>query len=155
MDHTKGEKSNQAVERFAGEFNCAQSVFSAFAEELGLSTDMALKLSNPFGAGIAYMQETCGAISGALMAIGLKYGKGEKESDEDKQMAYDIARYFISEFRKKHLHITCRQLLDNYDMSIPEDMEEIQRKDLFHLRCATQVKDAVEITQMIFDKIRK
>lgn len=148
-------KSQQAADKFTGEYNCAQSVLSVFAEELGLSPEMALKLASPFGSGIAYMQETCGAVTGALMAIGLKYGQGEDGSQNDKQMAYDLARSFITEFRKKHQHVNCRQLLDNLDMSIPEEMDEIRKRDLFNKRCTNQVKDAVEITQKIFEKINR
>ena len=54
-------KAQQALETFRGNFNCAQSVLSAFAEELGLNKDTALKLATPFGAGMAYRQETCGS----------------------------------------------------------------------------------------------
>jgi len=48
-----------------------------------MSKDACLKLASPFGSGIAYMQETCGAVSGALMAIGLKYGRGKVEKTVD------------------------------------------------------------------------
>lgn len=147
-------KSNQATSRFEGEFNCAQSVLSVFAEELGLTPDQTLKIASPFGAGIAYTQETCGAVSGALMAIGLRYGQGEHGTQDDKQMAYDLAVSFMTEFRKKHGSIKCRELLQNLDMSNPEELEEIRRRDLFNLRCTNQVKDAVELLEKIFKKVR-
>jgi C_GCAxxG_C_C family probable redox protein len=69
------DKHAQALENFKNGYNCAQSVLSVLAPDLGLHQDTAMKLSSPFGSGIAYMQETCGAVTGALMAIGLKYGK--------------------------------------------------------------------------------
>ncbi|MCX6232074.1 MAG: C-GCAxxG-C-C family protein [Bacteroidetes bacterium] len=142
-------KATQALEVFKSDYNCAQSVLSVFAEELGLSKDEAFKIANPFGAGIAFMQETCGAVSGALMAIGLKYGKGEFGSHEDKETAYDMARHFIAEFNKIHQTVCCRQLLGGLDMSSPEGMAEIMEKDLFRLRCANFVQDAVKITEKI------
>ena len=63
-------KQQQSIELFRNGYNCSQSVLSVFAEELGVKKDLALKLASPFGSGIAYMQETCGAVSGALMEIG-------------------------------------------------------------------------------------
>jgi C_GCAxxG_C_C family probable redox protein len=142
-------KAVQAIEIFKGDYNCAQSVLAVFAEELGLSKDEAFKIANPFGAGIAFMQECCGAVSGALMAIGLKYGKGENGSHEDKEIAYDMARHFIAEFKKLHHTVCCNKLLDNLDMCTAEGMEEIMERDFFRLRCANFVQDAVKITEKI------
>jgi C_GCAxxG_C_C family probable redox protein len=143
------EKQQQSLEAFRNGYNCAQSVLSVFAEESGLTKDAGLKLASPFGSGIAYMQETCGAVTGALMAIGLKYGKGENGTNKDKTRAYEISRTFLSEFRKLHNTVCCRQLLDGLDMSTPEGMAKIQELDLFRLRCAKYVQDAVALTEKI------
>jgi C_GCAxxG_C_C family probable redox protein len=142
-------KAEQAVEVFKNNYNCAQSVLSVFAEESGITKDTALKIANPFGAGIAYMQQCCGAVSGALMAIGLKYGKGENGSDEDKKNAYDKSKTFISEFKKVHKTVCCRELLDNIDMNSEEGMAKILELDLFRLHCANYIMDAVKITEKI------
>ena len=78
------EKKKEGTATFYSGYNCAQSVLSVFAEDLGISKDACLKLASPFGSGIAYMQETCGAVSGgALMAIGLKYGREKVEKIVD------------------------------------------------------------------------
>ena len=95
------------------------------------------------------MQECCGAVNGALMAIGLKYGKGENGNDEDKKIAYDKSKHFISEFKKKHNSVCCRELLDNLDMNSEEGMLKILELDLFRLRCANYIKDAVRITEKV------
>jgi C_GCAxxG_C_C family probable redox protein len=142
-------KQQQALETFNNNYNCAQSVFSAFAPELGLSREQALKIANNFGAGIVYMQQTCGAVTGALMAIGLKYGKGENGTNDDKEMANDLAHHFVAEFKKAHHHINCRQLLQNADISTPEGMTFIQEHKLFDTHCPRYVKDAVEIVSKI------
>lgn len=147
-------KAQQALETFRGNFNCAQSVLSAFAEELGLNKDTALKLATPFGAGMAYRQETCGAVTGALMAIGLKYGKGINGTTENKEQTYDMSRMFIEEFKKLHSSICCRELMDNHNMSTPEGMAKIQEQNLFRLRCDNYVQDSVKIVGKIFDKIQ-
>jgi C_GCAxxG_C_C family probable redox protein len=145
-------KQEQSFELFKNGYNCSQSVLSVFAEELGVKKDQALKLASPFGSGIAYMQETCGAVSGALMAIGLKYGKGEKGTNEDKVLAYDMSKHFIAEFKKIHQTVCCRELLDGINMSTPEGMARIMELDYFRIRCARYVRDAVQITEAIISK---
>lgn len=146
------DKQKQSVETFSNGYNCAQSVISVFSEELGMKRDQALKLASPFGAGIVYMQGTCGAVSGALMAIGLKYGKGENGTNEDKARAYEISKQFISEFKKIHQTVCCRELLDGLDMNTPEGMARINELDYFRTRCTTYVKDAVRIAERILSE---
>ncbi len=144
------EKKKEGTATFYNGYNCAQSVLSVFAEDLGISKDTCLKLASPFGSGIAYMQETCGAVSGALMAIGLKYGRGKDGTIEDKELAYDMSRHFIEEFKKTTCGtVCCRELMDGLDMKTPEGMEKIKELDLFRLRCSKHVQDSIEITNKI------
>jgi C_GCAxxG_C_C family probable redox protein len=145
-------KQQQAVDLFRNEYNCSQSVLTVFSEELGIKKDLAMKLASPFGSGIAYMQETCGAVSGALMAIGLKYGKGENGTNEDKARAYDMSKHFMTEFKKTHQTVCCRELLDGLNMSTPEGMARIMELDYFRIRCARYVRDAVQIAEKIVSR---
>ena len=145
-----GRKKKEGTATFYNGYNCAQSVLSVFAEELGISKDTCLKLASPFGSGIAYMQETCGAVSGALMAIGLKYGRGKDGTKEDKERAYDMSCHFIEEFKKTTCGtICCRELMEGLEMSTPEGMAEIKERDLFRLRCSKHVQNSIEITNKI------
>lgn len=143
------EKTRHATERFKSGFNCSQSVLSAFAEDFGLSRDSCLRLASPFGSGIARMQETCGAVTGALMAIGLKYGKGENGTEDDKTIAYRQSLFLVNEFKKRNTTICCRQLLDGYDMNSPQEMAKIMELDLYNNYCLKYIQDAVEITETI------
>ena|ERR1035437_10814 len=145
-------KTTQAVETFRGGFNCSQSVLSVFAEDFGLTRDSCLRLASPFGSGIARMQETCGAVTGALMAIGLKYGKGENGLDADKANAYRLSQKLMVGFCERNHTINCLKLLDGLDMNTPEGMEEIQKRELFRYKCAKYVQDAVEITEAILSE---
>lgn len=142
-------KQEQATEIFKNGYNCAQSVLSVLSPELGLDQNTAMKLASPFGSGIAYLQETCGAVTGALMAIGLKYGKGENGTAEDKERAYDFSRHLLTEFKQVHGSTCCRTLMDNLDMSTPEGMAEIRKRDLFQLKCANHVRTAIRLAQNI------
>ncbi len=117
--------------RFARGFNCAQSIFSAFAERFGVSSELALRLSAPFGAGLGRQGEVCGALSGALMILGLQYGQDRPEGKED---IYRIAREFIERFRQRHGAILCRELLGQ-DVSTPEGLQTARDKNLFASVC--------------------
>lgn len=148
------EKSVQAVEIFQCGYNCSQSVFSVFANDFGLDKDTCLRIASPFGGGIARRQETCGAVSGALMAIGLKYGKGEQGTEEDKKRGYMYSQKFIETFKANHNTISCKELLDGLDMNTPEGMKAIEQAGMFHSRCTEYVKTAVEITEsLLSDKL--
>jgi C_GCAxxG_C_C family probable redox protein len=142
-------KQERALHTFNNRYNCAQSVLSVFAADLGLSTDTALKLANNFGAGIVYMQQTCGAVTGALMAIGLKYGKGENGTDDNKEMANDMAQYFMAEFKKRHGSLNCLNLLENTNLTTPEGVQYARENNLFETHCNRFVTDAVSIAEKI------
>lgn len=67
-------KSEKAKELFTKGYNCSQAVLGAFAEDLGMDFETAMKLSSSFGGGMGRMREVCGTVSGMFMAAGLKYG---------------------------------------------------------------------------------
>jgi C_GCAxxG_C_C family probable redox protein len=77
-------KSEAALEKFFSGYNCAQSVLFAFCGDLDLDKDLALRMASGFGGGMGGRQEVCGAVSGGVIAIGLKHGRGE---GQDKQKA--------------------------------------------------------------------
>ena len=78
---------DKAVEYFSNNFNCAQAVFTTYATEMGIEEEMALKIATQFGGG-SRKGEVCGAVSGALMVLGLKYGHWHAEDMEEKGRAY-------------------------------------------------------------------
>ena len=92
-------KSQKAVSCFNNGFNCSQAVFSAFSPELGIPENVAYKIACPFGAGMGRMQETCGAVTGAFMVIGLKHGKSNSEEEYLKQLSYDLVNKFTEMFK--------------------------------------------------------
>ncbi len=147
-------KSEKAIASFQGDYNCAQSVLSVFSDSLQIGEEQCLKIASPFGAGIAYMQESCGAVSGALMAIGLKYGQGANGSSLDKETAYDISQHFINEFKKSFGSVKCKDLLDQLNLSTPEGLSKIKEQNLFRLRCDRHVQEAVHIVENIFEKLK-
>src|SRR5512136_2495361 len=96
-----------AIERFRGDYNCAQSVFSVFASEFGLDEKDAFRIALPFGGGMGRLQKTCGAMTGAVMVIGLIWGAKEPENDEAKEKVHRIVREFAARFESLHGATDC------------------------------------------------
>ena len=135
---------------FSEGFNCSQAVFAAFAPGLGLDKETALKIASSFGGGIAQMGLTCGAVTGAFMVIGLKYGRTRADDVETKERNYELVREFVSRFKALHGSIICRELLDA-DMSTPEGKLKIREKNLTAELCPGFVGAAAKI----LDKLLK
>lgn len=138
-------KSERAVELFSNGFNCSQAVLTAFASDFGLNEELTLKLGSELGSG-ARNGEICGAVSGALLVLGLKYGHYNSTDNERKARAYAIADEFTKRFKAVNGSIVCRDLL-GYDLTDPEDMAVISEKKLFCEFCPIMVKSAVEVLE--------
>ncbi|PZX10933.1 C_GCAxxG_C_C family probable redox protein [Breznakibacter xylanolyticus] len=144
-------KKDLAVELFSKGFNCSQSVLAVLGPDLGLPQEQCLKVACAFGAGMARQQLTCGAVTGALMALGLKYGKGEHDDDACKLLTYRKTTDFVTAFMAKHQSIVCRDLLHGLDMNSPVGIDEINRLNLFNSSCPRYVADAVDIALCIVE----
>jgi len=145
------DRSGKALDYFDNQFNCAQSVLTAFADRLGLSEDESLRVACAFGGGIGRQQFTCGAVTGAAMAIGLKYGKGINDSDDKKRQTYDKTVLLFDEFSKLNGSTTCLKLLNDLNMNNEAENREIVEKNLFNTHCRKYVADAVKITEQIIE----
>jgi C_GCAxxG_C_C family probable redox protein len=140
--------SETAVNFFDQGFNCAQSVLVAFAPQLGLQESQALKLASPFGGGVSRRGQICGAVTGALMALGLAQGV---DSPASKEEAYRLGQEFLQKFEAKHGTILCRELL-NEDISTPVGLQQARDKGIFSVLCPQLVRDAAEITAAMLAK---
>ena len=139
-------KTELAASRFEKGFACSQAILSAYGEELGLDRDTALKIAAGFGGGMGRMAETCGAVTGAFMVIGLKYGTIDPEDKATKDKTYDLVQEFANRFKSRQGSISCQDLL-GYDVSSPEELEAAKEKELFDNICPKLVKEAAEILE--------
>lgn len=108
----------KATEYFRQGYNCAQSVFAAFAAEMGLPEDTALRLPSAFGAGLGRMRGTCGAFAGLAMVAGFKHGNLTGDP-ADKERIFALTRQLADAFRAEFGTLQCRELLH-----LPEDARE-------------------------------
>lgn len=140
-------KSQIAIENFKT-LNCAQSVLLSHAEELNLDKTTALRIALGFGGGMA-MGETCGAVTGAYMVLGLKAPYKEKTIQEIKADTKIAVRRFNQLFIAKHSSLTCKKLL-GVDISTSEGWAEANEKGLFDTVCVDLVASAAEILEKEF-----
>ncbi len=138
----------QAVSDFKDGFNCSQSIFSNFSVEYGLNRETALKLATGFGGGMGRLGKTCGAVTGALMVIGLKYGSASIENNSAKEKSYKLVQSYIKKFTEINGSITCNDLLDR-DISTLEGLNSAIKKNLFTTLCPNFVKTSTEILEKI------
>ncbi|MEX1376857.1 MAG: C-GCAxxG-C-C family protein [Eubacteriales bacterium] len=106
-------KAKLAMEYFSNpNTNCAQATFCAFCDEAKISKEMAMKIATGFGGGLRD-KEACGAVTGAIMALGLILGQKDENDLESKQLASDLTIEFNKKFKEKHGSIVCRDLKDD------------------------------------------
>jgi len=140
-------KSQLAIENFKT-LNCAQSVLLSYAEELNLDRTTVLRIALGFGGGMG-MGETCGAVTGAYMVLGMKANFKEKTVPEIKADTKAAVRRFNELFIAKHGSLQCKKLL-GVDLSKPEGSAEANAKGLFDSICAPLVASAAEILENEF-----
>ncbi len=144
-------RKEEAVKIFSSGFNCSQAVLSVFCDELGFDKETALKISTGFGGGMR-RGEVCGAVTGAIMVMGLKEGFYIEGDTETKSKAYELVKLFESKFESLNGSIICKEIL-NYDLSIEAEMEILKEMGSFGTVCPKVIEDAIDILEeMIFDK---
>ena len=123
--------------------DCSQIIMGEWADELGLSKEDALKVSSAFGGGLG-VGETCGAIIGAMLVLGMKYGNSAANQQLQKDVLNAKRAEFLDKFKKAHTHRSCRELL-GYDFSKPEDVPKIFESGILFEACPCFVRTALDI----------
>lgn len=141
---------DKAKELFEQKYHCSQAVLAAFAEELGLTEKQALKLGGCFGGGMC-KGEVCGSCTGALMALGLKYGQCEIEDLDSRLKTNDVTVKFLELFRKENGSYICKELL-GCDLATPEGKEYAKEHNLFTDFCPHMIVSAVKIAEQLLEE---
>jgi|WetSurMetagenome_2_1015567.scaffolds.fasta_scaffold687410_1 C_GCAxxG_C_C family probable redox protein len=141
-------RADSAAENIAGKkLNCSQSVLNAFCPELGLDAKLARKIALGFGGGMGHTGKTCGAVTGACMVIGLKYGDQKPENAQAvKDKVYELVVELNRRFSLIHGSTECGKLL-GYDLSTAEGLAAAREKGVFTTLCPQFVRDAVTILE--------
>ena len=121
----------RAKENFQSGYSCAQAVFLACTEDMGLDTETRARLASSFGGGMGGMRQVCGAVSGMLMALGLHQGYTDPKDKAGKAAQYEVIRALADEFKRENGSIICRELLgldENFKPKPPEERTEAYYK---------------------------
>ncbi len=135
-------KIEKAIQNFENGFNCAQSVASVFInneeEELILKTTMG------FGAGMGQLQQTCGAVTGAYMILGIHHSNSKLSFSEQKKETALSIRSFQEKFIEKFDSDQCSNLIQ-CDLKTEQGQQEFKEKNMFHEVCGKCISEAIRI----------
>jgi len=137
----------QAVDLWNGRFNCAQSVFAAYAPALGLEQDAAVRVAAGFGGGIARTGRLCGALAGAIMAIGLRHGSADGTDGAAKMRVYELSNKAMKAFAARCGSVECRDLL-GVDLSTSDGQAAAKAPQTFS-KCPGFVRAAAEVLEEV------
>ncbi|NPU84082.1 MAG: C_GCAxxG_C_C family protein [Syntrophaceae bacterium] len=140
-------RADIATERLRDTYNCAQSVLSSFRDETGLDDDLALKIATGLGAGMGRKQEVCGAVTGGILVLGLRHGRGTTEGRPSTEYTYLKTVELMDRFAARHGSCLCRELLRGYDLKTEEGRRHAKAEDTMGRICRPCVHTVIEILE--------
>ncbi|MFW9834917.1 MAG: C-GCAxxG-C-C family protein [Candidatus Thorarchaeota archaeon] len=143
MSSTRVEKAKKIIEEQKG--TCSQAIFTTYGEFLSsgsLDFKTCMNIASGFGGGIADKGNVCGALTGAIMALGLKYGGSMME-----EKVNQAADTLLKKFTNLHGSTLCRELID-YDLAAAEGLKVAFEKGVFD-NCPKYVEDVAEILETL------
>jgi C_GCAxxG_C_C family probable redox protein len=141
---------DQAVAFYRQGYTCTQSILASFARHYGLQQDLAFRIGEPFGAGISCTGGMCGAVTGAIMVLGLQYGSALSDDDPARYHTYQLVQELMYRFTHIHGSIQCADLI-GYNLSDPQQLQNVIEKGLFFQLCPALIHDAAQILVEITD----
>lgn len=138
------ELAQKAVQYYDDGYNCAQAVLLTLYEYLEPEgkSELVPKIAAGFGGGIGRCGSVCGALTGSIMAVGIKYAPNETGA-EKRAKAYANSRALYQQFEKQHGTVFCRNLI-KYDLSNPQELAKARQEKAFEKVCYKLIRSAVE-----------
>ena len=140
-------KTEVATKLFKEHYDCSQVLLLVFGDETGMDRDTALKLGSAFAGGMGKMGDTCGAVTGAFMVIGLIHGATDPGDKKAKAKTFSLTDAFVEKFNKLNTSTVCRELIE-CDIKEIGKLPVLRRREI-HKKCLKSVQDAVEILEEI------
>jgi len=134
----------KAHQLFSTGCNCSQAVFAALSEMVRFDENKALQIAAGFGAGICYQGQTCGAVTGAYMALGLHSGTKQITPDKVKEQTYQLIQNFNKSFTESLGSTNCTELL-NKNLGDEKQLLDARESGLFVEKCPKIIATAIEI----------
>lgn len=140
----------EVLKGFSEGLDCSQQVLASVSEELKITKEDGYKVASAFGAGMGHA-DTCGCVTGALMALGLKYGHSKSNDVETKERLIQKKQEFEAEFKKQHKSCICREIL-GADLTTPDGMKQIQENKLLETICPKLVVSSSQILKRLLSE---
>ena len=134
----------KAIRTFRSGLNCAQAVVTAYSEEMKFDNSLALSVSCGFGGGMGRLQETCGAVTGSFMVLGIFNCKKLTDNKERKEATYSMVQKFSQEFKQINGTTDCLELL-KCDLRTEEGNRFAKENNLFGTVCEKCISDSLTI----------
>ncbi len=139
----------KAKKLFIDGYNCAQAVLKSTLEARDLKIPSITRIAAGFGGGLGLCGEVCGAVNGAVIAIGLLLEQTYKDHKEHQRKSYEYVHEFIRLFKEKHGSLQCKDLL-GLDISNPENLKKANDEGLFEKVCLDYVATAIQLVLEMF-----
>lgn len=137
-----------AIQSFRSGMNCAQSVVNAYADRLNFDPDLAAGLSCGFGGGMGRLQQTCGALTGAFMVLGIHNSRLYTDRVELKNRTYTQVREINEKFAQSQGATDCRSLL-GCDLQTDEGMQFHKDTNQSKMICEKCIAASIELLDEI------
>lgn len=141
---SKKETAKRA-EQFAEKgFLCSEAVLLALSEAQNIKSEIIPRIATGFGAGISRHGEVCGALSGAVMGLGLRFGRSQVSETPQDTSPYQFGQTMVNLFASRFGHIRCRDILD-LDISSDEGVKKYREQNLWESKCRELIRIATEL----------
>jgi C_GCAxxG_C_C family probable redox protein len=144
-------KENEAIQSFRSGANCAQAVLTTYSDDLNLDNYLAMSISSGFGGGMGRLQETCGAVTGAFMVLGLYNSNRFTDNQDKKEKTYSMIQKFSQKFRTIHGSIHCSTLL-NCDLKTNEGQAYMKENKLVEKVCEKCISTSIGLLEELLEK---
>jgi len=134
-----------AVNCFCRGAACSQAILGTYGPLVGLPAEQGMKLASGFAGGMRLAQ-TCGAVTGAFMVLGLKHAGLNCDQRDGRNEVYAAIREFAAKFSQRNDSVVCKELL-GCDISTPDGLQKATKEGLFRTICPRLVQDAAEILE--------
>ena len=144
-------KEEKAIRTFKSGLNCAQAILTAYSDELNFDNSLALSVSCGFGGGMGRLQETCGAVTGSFMVLGIYNCNKFPENKERKEETYSMIQKFSEKFRSLNGTTDCKSLL-KCNLRTEQGQLFAKENNLFETVCEKCIADSIRIIDQLIEK---
>jgi C_GCAxxG_C_C family probable redox protein len=144
------DRVEQAVAMFTGGYSCAQSLLGVYGPLLGVERETALRLAAPLAGGISRTDGPCGAATGALLVLGLKYGHSHPDDETGADCIRGLTQDFLRLYAERKGSTLCTDIL-GANLSVPAGLERAEAEELFDVSCPGAVRTAAELLEELLD----